>query len=113
MRNSVSIWSDISKTAEEAALKHPAMFPAQLVSHLLESLTRSGQTVIPDPFSGIGSTVLAAGLADKMRETGFLLDDLIVWDRKREYNNPRPLGYPSVFRVNRVHEYILIFQKPR
>ena len=46
------------------------------------------------------------------QEMGFLFDDLIIWDRKHEYNNLRPLGHPSVFRINRVHEYILIFQKP-
>lgn len=27
-------------------------------------------------------------------------------------DNPRPLGYPYRFRVNKVHEYILIFRKP-
>lgn len=43
---------------------------------------------------------------------GFKYDDLIIWDRRVEYNNMRPLGYPSVFRVNRAHEFILIFQKP-
>lgn len=42
----------------------------------------------------------------------FLLDDIIIWDRRLEYSNLRPLGYPSVFRVNKIHEYILIFQKP-
>ena len=256
LRNSISIWSDISKTPEEAALKHPAMFPTQLVSRLVESFTKSDQTVILDPFSGIGSTVLAAesmgklgigldisaeyiakaesrpsltpglfkgagetgegerrfiqadardllvhvdpasvdfvvtsppywdilmqnrtadykeirnygnsdrdlgrisdyrefldalavvfskvftalkpgcycsvvvmdlrkgsnffplhaDLAVKMQEIGYLFDDLIIWDRKHEYNNLRPLGHPSVFRINKVHEYILIFQKPR
>ena len=46
------------------------------------------------------------------QDIGFLFDDLIIWDRKYEYNNLRPLGNPSVFRINRVHEYILIFQKP-
>ena len=256
LRNSISIWSDISKTPEEIALKHPAMFPTQLVSRLVESFTRSDQTVILDPFCGIGSTVLAAemvgkigigldisadyismatrrpalsrglfdeygdtangerrfieadarellrhvdpgsvdlvvtsppywdillqnrtadykevrnygnsnkdlgrisdyrefleslgtvfdnvltalkpgsyccvvvmdlrkgpsffplhaDLAVKMQEIGYLFDDLIIWDRKREYNNLRPLGHPSVFRINKVHEYILILQKPR
>ena len=43
---------------------------------------------------------------------GFKYDDLIIWDRRLDYNNMRPLGYPSVFRVNRAHEYILIFIKP-
>lgn len=50
-------------------------------------------------------------LADALREIGFRLDDMIVWDRRHEYNSLRPLGYPSVFRVNKVHEYLLIFQK--
>ena len=39
--------------------------------------------------------------------------DLIVWDRRWDYNFLRPLGYPAVFRINKIHEYILIFQKPR
>ena len=255
LKNSIGIWSDISKTSEETALKHPAMFPAQLVSRLIESFTRPDQTVILDPFSGIGSTAIAAealgrlgigleispeyiskarkrpppnhnlfdqpretsmgerrffeadardilkhvdpesvdlvvtsppywdillqnrtadykeirnygdsdldlgrisgyqefldalgdvfssiltvlkprcyccvivmdlrkgsnffplhaDLAVRMQDIGFLFDDLIIWDRKHEYNNLRPLGHPSVFRINRVHEYILIFQKP-
>jgi DNA modification methylase len=42
----------------------------------------------------------------------FIFDDLIIWDRRREYNNLRPLGYPSTFRVNKTHEFILIFRKP-
>ena len=46
------------------------------------------------------------------QDVGFLFDDIIIWDRRRDYNNLRPLGYPSVFRINKVHEYILIFQKP-
>ncbi len=51
-------------------------------------------------------------LALALRETGFLLDDIIIWDRRHEYSSLRPLGYPSVFRVNKVHEYLLIMQKP-
>ncbi len=50
-------------------------------------------------------------VAMKMREIGFTLDDIIIWDRRQEYNNLRPLGYPTVFRINKVHEFILIFQK--
>ena len=256
MHNSISIWSNISKTPEEIATRHPAMFPARLATRLLESFTKSDQTVILDPFSGIGSTALAAeamgklgigldisedyiekarnrpglnpglfdensnagkgerrffrsdardllkhvdpesvdfvvtsppywdillqsrsadykgirnygdsgqdlgrisdygefldalgtvfsnvltvlkpgcyccviimdlrkgsrffplhaDLATRMQDIGFLFDDITIWDRRREYNNLRPLGYPSVFRINKVHEYILIFQKPR
>ena len=52
-------------------------------------------------------------LADEMQDLGFIYDDLIIWDRRHEYNNMRPLGYPSVFRVNKAHEFILIFQRPK
>lgn len=54
---------------------------------------------------------LHSDLANEMERIGFIYDDLIIWDRRAEYNNLRPLGYPSVFRINRVHEYLLIFQK--
>ena len=251
LRNSVSVWHDIRKTGEELALKHPAMFPGQLVTRLIESLTTSDQQVVLDPFVGVGSTVIAAeavgkigigldlsvdyitkahmrpqpfltesttkgerrlhvanardllefveaesvdlvvtsppywdilqrdrtadykdvrhygnadgdlgtigdyndfleklaevfskvylamkpgayccvvvmdlrkkdrfypfhaDLAEYLQRVGFILDDIIIWDRRSEYNNLRPLGHPSVFRINKVHEYINIFQKPR
>ena len=258
LRNSISVWNDIRKTPEEHALKHPAMFPAQLVTRLIESFTRSDQTQILDPFVGVGSTVIAAealdktgigfdisekylakamarpgvspgllghakngtnvvwgrrvfhhadaknlldhvapnsidlvvtsppywdillqrrsadykeirhygdskldlgripeyeaflealaevfqavlvalkpgsyccvvvmdlrkgsqfyplhsDLAKRLEAAGYIYDDLIIWDRSQEYNNLRPLGHPSVFRINKVHEYILIFKKP-
>jgi DNA modification methylase len=51
-------------------------------------------------------------LATEMQRIGYLFDDIIIWDRSLEYNNLRPLGYPAVFRINKVHEYLLIFQKP-
>ncbi|MEM2905226.1 MAG: site-specific DNA-methyltransferase, partial [Candidatus Bathyarchaeia archaeon] len=46
-----------------------------------------------------------------MREAGFVLEDIIIWDRRREYSNLRPLGFPYVFVVNKIHEYILIFRR--
>lgn len=52
-------------------------------------------------------------LAKTLSKWGYIWDDLIIWDRRSEYNNMRPLGYPTVFRINKAHEYILIFQKPR
>lgn len=51
-------------------------------------------------------------LAAELQKRGYILDDIIIWDRRRDYNNLRPLGYPYVFRVNKVHEFLLIFQKP-
>ena len=249
LKYSVSVWDDIRKTKEEIALKHPAMFPVTLASRLIECFTNSEDSVIFDPFAGVGSTLLAArelgkpsigleispefvqitqrrlsqltlfgekteteihaadsrelyryvsqnsvdmvitsppywdillqkrtadnkeqrdygdteadlgkirdyakfllelrkifeqvygvmkskcyccvivmdirkknqfypyhiDIAQLMTEIGFIFDDTIIWDRAQEYNNLRPLGYPSVFRVNKVHEFILIFQKP-
>ena len=52
-------------------------------------------------------------VANFMQEIGFVFDDLIIWDRRHEYNNMRPLGYPFVFRVNKAHEYVLLFVKPK
>ncbi len=50
-------------------------------------------------------------LTAEMRRLGFTLDDIIIWDRRHEYSNLRPLGYPYVFRVNKVHEFIMLYQK--
>jgi DNA modification methylase len=48
-----------------------------------------------------------------LTRVGFALEDIIIWNRAREYNNLRPLGYPHKFIVNKVHEYLLVFRKPR
>jgi DNA modification methylase len=247
---SISIWSDIKKSREEMELKHPAMFPLQLAQRLIECFAAPEDSVVLDPFVGVGTTVIAADrlnktgigielasdfvelaekrlgqrelfstqartskiycddarnllkyvapnsvdlvitsppywdvllqkrtadykairhygdakldlgkiadydefldalaeifrlvlrvlkphkycavvvmdlrkkdkfypfhsdLARKMEQVGFIFDDLIIWDRRHEYNNMRPLGYPYVFRINKAHEYVLIFQKP-
>ena len=50
-------------------------------------------------------------LTKKMEEINFTLNDIIIWDRQKEYNSMRPLGYPYSFIVNKIHEYILIFKK--
>ena len=251
IKHSISIWSDIRKTSEELQLGHPAIFPAQLITRLLECFTIKEEVLVLDPFAGIGSTIVAADrmgktgigievsekfvevarnqlaqksfwskggensivhhadandllrfldpdsvdititsppywdiltrkrtadgkeirhygdaekdigkianyreflkalqrifslvyetlkrgkycivivmdirkgpkfypfhsdIADMMQAIGFIYDDLIIWDRRQEYNNLRPLGYPSVFRINRTHEFVLIFQKPK
>ncbi len=54
-----------------------------------------------------------ADLSKHLCNGAYELDDIIIWDRSHEYNNLRPLGYPSVFRVNRIHEYLLIFKNRR
>lgn len=252
LQYSISIWNDVKKSTEEIRLKHPAMFPVQLVKRLLEVFTTKEKDKVLDPFMGVGSTLIAAQQLNKngfgfeiskkyieiaesrisnqtqmfasndvkqeihladarrideylgkesidicitsppywdilsekrtadykeikdydeiennlgnihnyerflkelkvifekvytilkrgsycivvvmdlrkkskfypyhldvvnfMKEVGFVLDDIIIWDRRNEYSELRPLGYPSVFRVNKIHEYLLIFQKPQ
>ncbi|MDR3113295.1 MAG: site-specific DNA-methyltransferase [Endomicrobium sp.] len=54
---------------------------------------------------------LHSDLANVMQKIGYTYDDIIVWDRQKDYNNMRPLGYPSKFRINKVHEYLMIFVK--
>jgi len=46
-----------------------------------------------------------------MEEIGFELEEFIIWDRQHEYNNMKTLGYPWVFRFNKVHEFVCIFWK--
>jgi len=52
-------------------------------------------------------------ITNTMRDIGFTLEDIIIWDRRMEYSNLRPLGFPYAFVVNKVHEYILIFRRDR
>ena len=54
---------------------------------------------------------LHSDLATELKKHGYIFDDIIIWDRQQDYNNMRPLGYPYKFRINKVHEYILIFIK--
>ena len=60
IQNSISVWSDIRKTPEEAKLGHPAMFPLMLVERLIETLLPVDGRIILDPFAGSGSTIVAA-----------------------------------------------------
>jgi len=46
-----------------------------------------------------------------MEDIGFELEEYIIWDRQHEYNNMKTLGYPWVFRFNKVHEFICIYWK--
>ncbi len=51
-------------------------------------------------------------IINRLAEIGFKLEDIIIWNRVKEYNNLRPLGYPHKFIINKVHEYILVFRTP-
>ncbi len=50
-------------------------------------------------------------IATVIKKAGFSFEDIIIWDRQKEYNNSRPLGYPYKFIINKVHEYFLVFRK--
>lgn len=249
LQYSISVWSDIRKSTDELRLKHPALFPAALVSRLMQAFLRPEGRTILDPFLGSGSTLVAvrdagkhgigfelspayidlarrrleesssraeagsfeirqgdarelvgtlaadsidlcvtsppywnilnqqrtadakdrrhygnlpgdmgtiesyeqfvgelgeifggilralvpggyccinvmdlrkqdrffplhSDLARELAGRGFIFDDLVLWNRGQEYNNLRPLGYPYTFRINKVHEYIVILRKP-
>ena len=62
---------------------------------------RKGSTFYPLHKDAI-STVL--------QMTNMVLEDIIVWDRQSDYNSIRPIGYPSKFIINKVHEYLLVFR---
>jgi len=64
---------------------------------------RVGEEIVP----------LHADIIQVMDRAGVRLMDLIVWDRRRDYNNLKPIGYPRRFIASRTHEYILVFQKAR
>jgi DNA modification methylase len=46
-----------------------------------------------------------------MHEVGFEIEEFAIWDRQHEYNNMKTLGYPWLFRFNKVHEYICVYWK--
>lgn len=50
-------------------------------------------------------------LSNIMKEIGFELEEFVIWDRQHEYNNMKTLGYPWVFRFNKVHEFICVYWK--
>ena len=60
LQNSLSIWKDIRRTNDERNLDHPATFPTQLASKIIESYTNDTQNTILDPFIGAGTTAVAA-----------------------------------------------------
>jgi hypothetical protein len=78
LRFSISVWSDIRKTAEESALGHPAMFPTMLCERLMMMfLRRRGKHRILDPFMGSGSTLIAAKSLQKVG-VGFDINESYV-----------------------------------
>lgn len=86
----------------------------QIIFGKIHDVTKLGQyciVIVMDLRKKSNFFPLHADLARFMSEINFRLCDTIIWDRQKEYNNMRPLGYPYSFVVNKIHEYILIFKK--
>lgn len=69
-----SFWSDIPGASTKS---HPAPFPVELASRLVQMFSFVGDTVL-DPFAGTASTIIAA-LACGRRAIGVDIDPEFVW----------------------------------
>ncbi len=67
--------------------------------------------VVMDIRKGSRFYPLHSDISSFMNGIGYEIKDIIIWDRQKDYNSMRPLGYPYSFVVNKVHEYVLIFKK--
>lgn len=67
--------------------------------------------VVMDIRKGSNFYPFHSDVANAMQRSGYSFEDMIIWDRQKEYNNCKPLGYPYKFIVNKVHEYVLVFRK--
>lgn len=92
----------------------------EFISNLKEFFTLVYRTMKPNSYCLINVMdirkksvfyPLHSDLASALQSIGFEYDDLIIWDRQSDYNNMRPLGYPFKFRINKVHEFILVMFK--
>lgn len=85
----------------------------QVFSNVWLSLKEGGYCVIVvmDIRKGSRFYPLHSDISNLMNKIGYEMKDIIIWDRQKEYNSMRPLGYPYSFVINKVHEYLLIFKK--
>ena len=86
---------------------------SELFSEVQKTLKKGGYCIVNvmDIRKKSNFYPLHSDLATAMQKIGYIFDDIIIWDRQSDYNNMRPLGYPYKFRINKVHEYLLIFIK--
>lgn len=63
--------------------------------------SRRGATVYP----------LHMDFCNAMKSIGYSYQDLIIWEHPTY--TTRPLGYPTTFVISRVHDFIMIFRKPK
>lgn len=78
---------------------HPCQFPVELVERLVLSLTSPGDIVF-DPYMGVGSTVVAAAMHDRMGYGCDVVSDYvdIAWERVHSLRTgtlkTRPMNKP-------------------
>ncbi len=56
---SKNVWNDLSSPRNKYQLEHGAVFPVKLADRLIQMYSKPGDWVL-DPFSGIGTTLIAA-----------------------------------------------------
>lgn len=85
----------------------------RLFSKVYNTLKAGKYCVVIIQDSRRGSTVypLHADFLSSMKAVGYNYQDLIVWEHPTY--TTRPLGYPTTFVVSRVHDFIMIFRKPK
>jgi len=86
----------------------------KIIFEKIWTVVKSGKkciVVVMDIRQGSDFIPFHMNVCNMMKDINFTLEDVIIWDRRREYNNLRPLGFPYAFIVNKTHEYILIFRK--
>jgi adenine-specific DNA methylase len=94
LQRSFSIWRDIKKTKEEKALSHPAIFPIDLASNLIELFTKGKDSTVLDCFAGSGSTLIA-GLMKDMKVIGVDLHSEFRNEFVKRLENTNPLYFQS------------------
>jgi adenine-specific DNA methylase len=94
LQRSFSIWRDIPKTKEEKSLNHPAVFPIDLASRLIDIFTKGKTSVVLDCFAGSGSTLIA-GLLKEMRVIGFDLNPKFRDEFLNRLETTNPLYFQS------------------
>lgn len=50
-------------------------------------------------------------LTNVMAETGFILEDLMIWDRSKEHSILKVVDNTCIYKSNIVHEYICVYKK--
>ncbi len=104
--NPGDVWTDIPNVKANHVEKtdHPCQFPVGLAKRIILALTNPGDLVV-DPFSGVGTTAVAAVLTSRRAAGADLVADYVKVARERvraaaartlRFRDDRPVHVPSV-----------------